>query len=113
MRRLVFFLVDKRVVVVVVVSMLYTFVSRLCSSYTDVNVLTRRCRIPSTSLVFYLSASKTVYPPPELVFSALTITPLHKVKGTFSALYCPSFDCVDASVLCFVSIGLYSCLFAH
>lgn len=47
MRRLVFFLVDKRVVVVVV-SMLYTFVSRLCSSYTDVNVLTRRCRIPST-----------------------------------------------------------------
>lgn len=48
MRRLVFFLVDKRVVVVVVVSMLYTFVSRLCSSYTDVNVLTRRCRIPST-----------------------------------------------------------------
>ncbi|ACI64236.1 uracil-DNA N-glycosylase, partial [Thalassiosira pseudonana CCMP1335] len=24
--------------------------------------------------------SKTVYPPPELVFSALTITPLHKVK---------------------------------
>lgn len=29
----------------------------------------------------YHRASKTVYPPPQLVFSAMNLTPLHTVKG--------------------------------
>lgn len=36
-----------------------------------------------TYMFYYMLSrtSKTVYPPPQLVFSSLNLTPLHKVKG--------------------------------
>ena len=38
-----------------------------------------------TYIFYYMLSrtSKTVYPPPQLVFSSLNLTPLHKVKGKF------------------------------